>query len=226
MSCNGNNHGPTCDCGWGGRGSTGGHRAPPKIFASDTRLTTCPKCGAEVFFHTNGHGDGVFLDELGPPWPRHGCFPESEHSSALRKELTLVVPMPRRTLAPALGPGLLCGVVIERMTVSGQMYGPNGRNLVGIHSATRVLVGGTPDYGVTVYARPRQIARVDTCLVEMEVSLGRVGERQVLLVDGFVRCAPGRVSSRQRLCPNCRRALLWTPSSSSVSGVCHRCGLV
>src|SRR5580704_759180 len=33
-------------------------------------------CGALVFAHTNGHGDFVLLDELGPPWPIHGCYEE------------------------------------------------------------------------------------------------------------------------------------------------------
>lgn len=39
-----------------------------------TYPTKCPECKAAVFFHTNGNGDAVFLDSLGPPWPVHGCF--------------------------------------------------------------------------------------------------------------------------------------------------------
>jgi hypothetical protein len=31
-------------------------------------------CGAPVFAHTNGFGDFVLLDELGPPWPVHDCY--------------------------------------------------------------------------------------------------------------------------------------------------------
>lgn len=31
-------------------------------------------CGAKVFAHTNGGGDFVLFDELGPPWPVHECY--------------------------------------------------------------------------------------------------------------------------------------------------------
>lgn len=39
-----------------------------------TYPTTCPYCGARIFFHTNGNGDVVFFDALGPPWPKHACL--------------------------------------------------------------------------------------------------------------------------------------------------------
>lgn len=31
-------------------------------------------CGESVFAHTNGFGDFVLFDELGPPWPVHECY--------------------------------------------------------------------------------------------------------------------------------------------------------
>jgi hypothetical protein len=31
-------------------------------------------CGQSVFAHTNGDGDFVLFDELGPPWPIHDCY--------------------------------------------------------------------------------------------------------------------------------------------------------
>jgi hypothetical protein len=31
-------------------------------------------CGTRVFGHTNGVGDFVMFDELGPPWPVHECY--------------------------------------------------------------------------------------------------------------------------------------------------------
>lgn len=31
-------------------------------------------CGEGVFAHTNGFGDFVLFDELGPPWPVHECY--------------------------------------------------------------------------------------------------------------------------------------------------------
>ena len=39
--------------------------------------TTCfisGGCGSPVFAHTNGHGDFVLFNELGPPWPVHECY--------------------------------------------------------------------------------------------------------------------------------------------------------
>src|SRR4051812_48088746 len=34
----------------------------------------CKHCSAHVFFHTNGNGDVVIFDDLGAPWPIHGCY--------------------------------------------------------------------------------------------------------------------------------------------------------
>jgi hypothetical protein len=39
-----------------------------------TYPTSCFWCGELVFYHTNGHGDCVLLDDLGPPWPVHACW--------------------------------------------------------------------------------------------------------------------------------------------------------
>ncbi len=39
-----------------------------------TYPTRCFWCGEEVFYHTNGYGDCVLFDELGPPWPIHECW--------------------------------------------------------------------------------------------------------------------------------------------------------
>ncbi|MGH7515821.1 MAG: hypothetical protein ACREOQ_23215 [Gemmatimonadales bacterium] len=41
---------------------------------SQTHPTRCKYCKGAVFFHTNGHGDAVFFDDLGPPWPVHSCY--------------------------------------------------------------------------------------------------------------------------------------------------------
>jgi hypothetical protein len=41
-----------------------------------TRHTQCWWCGAPVYYHTNGNGDSVLFDELGPPWPIHPCWEE------------------------------------------------------------------------------------------------------------------------------------------------------
>jgi hypothetical protein len=40
----------------------------------------CPVCGAPVYFYQNEYGSRVFFDELGPPWPKHPCTDNAEHS--------------------------------------------------------------------------------------------------------------------------------------------------
>lgn len=95
--CNGWNHPPGCDCGWGGDTGSGGSRADffgsvnkvrPLQFASGllwrkdrrpafdaytTPNAQCPVCGESVFFYQSPYGGRVFFDELGPPWPKHPC---------------------------------------------------------------------------------------------------------------------------------------------------------
>ena len=38
----------------------------------------CYNCGQRVFMHTNGNGDWVILDELGPPWPIHAAITDEQ----------------------------------------------------------------------------------------------------------------------------------------------------
>lgn len=50
-------------------------------FASfTTPNATCPVCGESVFYYENSYGSKVWFDELGPPWPIHGCFEENVSS--------------------------------------------------------------------------------------------------------------------------------------------------
>jgi hypothetical protein len=103
IMCNAWNHPPGCTCGWGGEGHLGGDggwagrspsantstpvegrvRSVEDSFAEgDCRPTTCPICGAQVFF-IRYNGGSVFVDELGVPWPRHACFPRAGGQSHL-----------------------------------------------------------------------------------------------------------------------------------------------
>lgn len=34
----------------------------------------CLHCGKAVFFYRNDQGSRVFFDEIGHPWPKHGCM--------------------------------------------------------------------------------------------------------------------------------------------------------
>lgn len=97
------NHFPNCTCGWcrGGGGWRGGgshYRAPAApLPAVGTRTTwscddfccptTCPRCGAPVFF-VRHNGGSVWFDELGPPWPKHACFFDDLTGIRLRTHLT------------------------------------------------------------------------------------------------------------------------------------------
>ena len=43
----------------------------PESYTNPNAL--CPVCGVKVFFYQNIHGSRVFFDDLGWPWPKHGC---------------------------------------------------------------------------------------------------------------------------------------------------------
>jgi tetratricopeptide (TPR) repeat protein len=86
--CNAFNHSSTCTCGFGGIGHLGrgggwashnyievsGFRTTWRLHKDDfCRPTSCPICRAPVFF-VRHNGGSVWFDELGKPWPKHGCF--------------------------------------------------------------------------------------------------------------------------------------------------------
>jgi len=85
--CNAWNHPPQCTCGWGGLGHLGkrttGNESWIKFlgFTGISSYTIpnarCPVCGDAVFFYQSPNGGRVFFDELGPPWPKHGCTDNS-----------------------------------------------------------------------------------------------------------------------------------------------------
>lgn len=91
MRCNAWNHPRNCDCGWGGDtsgndGALGSSRRMTIVdgttWSRGSKLSynsytipnaRCPVCSASVFFYKSDAGGRVFFDELGPPWPKHGC---------------------------------------------------------------------------------------------------------------------------------------------------------
>jgi hypothetical protein len=91
--CNAFNHSYSCTCGWGGDGHTGkrignyanNSKLPQfKVYSQILRSCTvpnarCPVCGIKVFFYSSPNGGRVFFDELGPPWPKHGCTDNGRH---------------------------------------------------------------------------------------------------------------------------------------------------
>jgi len=69
--------------GCSGGGDGGSWRRPPPVHPSSVvrsfessgwrEPSRCPRCSADVYF-VRHNGGSVWLDDLGPPWPRHGCF--------------------------------------------------------------------------------------------------------------------------------------------------------
>jgi len=107
--CNAYTHSWGCTCGFGG--DTGGGRGrrrsytpvfrseeiPPPNLGTERRTTVasyvnpnahCPVCGAEVFFYRSPYNGRVYFDELGWPWPKHGCTDTSSvpRGAAPRRE--------------------------------------------------------------------------------------------------------------------------------------------
>ncbi len=42
---------------------------------------SCPVCGEAVFFYQSPHGGRVFFDDVGWPWPKHGCTDTRQNSA-------------------------------------------------------------------------------------------------------------------------------------------------
>lgn len=111
----GHNHYPDCTCGWcvGGGGYGGGPSygrpspvagpSGPSTWAQADgeccRPTTCPVCGASVFF-VRHNGGSVWFDELGAPWQKHACFDDDSIGTGLRELLHT-------------GPGALFGIIVK-----------------------------------------------------------------------------------------------------------------
>jgi hypothetical protein len=95
--CNSFNHHPSCTCGFGGDGHAGssygnshgyGLRSLSAgvTFESFIYPTSCPVCGAPVYFYRSPYDGRVFFDDLGSPWPKHPCT-----DSSLNKNVAHVI---------------------------------------------------------------------------------------------------------------------------------------
>ena len=89
--CNAWNHPASCNCGWGGVGYGRASVQPKRLRATLNSFVNpharCPVCGCAVFYYQSPDGGRVFFDELGPPWPKHGCT-----SNAKRAPVSATVP--------------------------------------------------------------------------------------------------------------------------------------
>lgn len=94
MSCNGWNHSPRCNCGWGGvsYGASSAASVAPRPVSFTNPNARCPICGASVFFYRSDSGGCVYFDDLGWPWPKHPCMDSATPS-----------PRPRTVATPVQG---------------------------------------------------------------------------------------------------------------------------
>lgn len=57
------------------------YKVEQTIFSSFTTPNAqCPICGDKVFFYQNSYGSKVWFDDLGSPWPIHGCFEDTKNT--------------------------------------------------------------------------------------------------------------------------------------------------
>jgi hypothetical protein len=120
MMCNGHNHSPGCRCGFGG--DTGGHdavsyglrySAREVVTRAGTWQTSCWWCGARVYFYRNDSGSCALFDELGYPWPVHGCwksFRGSRLTSILSAHAQFLATPPTSHWPPADRLSLVVGI--------------------------------------------------------------------------------------------------------------------
>ncbi len=116
--CNARNHSADCECGFGGDTAVYRVTAPSShcwAYRDDeyTRPTNCPICGAQVYFIRH-NGGSAWFDDLGVPWPKHGCF---DDDAGTRATQTLLADKGAQTL----------GVVIETHGVD---FDPTGQIIV------------------------------------------------------------------------------------------------
>ncbi len=86
----------------GGCSDREGHQDDP----AKTRVMKCPKCGGMTYYIEH-NGGFVWVDELGPPWPKHPCFDTEASRAASRARaakwvetggVTVVEHLPRHIL--------------------------------------------------------------------------------------------------------------------------------
>lgn len=91
-----------CSSGYAGSTATAVRSAPAGYDDDFCRPTTCPRCGATVFFIRH-NGGSVWVDELGWPWPKHGCFDTGHETLRSRHAFFVETPAGERSADLLLG---------------------------------------------------------------------------------------------------------------------------
>lgn len=101
MSCNAWNHSINCDCDFrGGHPNSGGWFGERSVPSRTERplspgehgftRSSCPICSEAVYFVRPFREGAVWFDEMGWPWPKHGCFADDADTSEVRVAISFV----------------------------------------------------------------------------------------------------------------------------------------
>lgn len=237
--CNAYNHDDACECGFGGTGhkgiSPGAFGAalylPPRQHSqpeSVTSPTTCPICGAYVFFHSNGNGDAVYFDELGHPWPKHACFEfddtprlpieASLNAAATRSRRPDFLNLPRRRsisdhlasrLAMSREPtAFVVGVVSESTGWSGRIAGGNAPTVTIAGAVCEVLtIASKNRLALDVYFRGRHRLNPVGEVLLVQCTSGTLRDHRVLVAVQNWVIKPGEFEETLRKCLHCGKPL-------------------
>lgn len=266
MGCNAWNHSPSCNCGF-----SGGHRrytpanfslSPheicrsfsywslygPKSSCSEslTYPITCPYCGADIFFHTNGNGDVVFFDDLGPPWPKHPCFNsisgryhykysytlyeistvKSRSWDFLWNERNTPANNARRIargILRSLDSGYSYGLVVDDERLRGHVIDDQGE--IAIHDGDVrcvTLVGSGCRWSIEVLVSANDTQRCRGTVLLGPVEQGRLGSIHVLFMRNAIVDAEDAEPAK---CPECGKTLIyWDQANKSHRhAICPQC---
>lgn len=185
-----------------------------------THPTRCPVCHALIFFHTNGYGDVVFFDDLGPPWPKHPCLTSEDSYRRASTSVELMRLVDARTLPTAISmpapqtrehaAAIVYGASYLNRTLTGLVLTRAARRVTFHHRghrpshATLFLtdIGLATGATVRVYAHKQSRAMVGD-VVRIRLAPTTLDGRRTLYVSECERLeVPGdafRTSRRQRL---------------------------
>lgn len=144
--------------------------------------TKCPRCGDSPIYFVRHNGGSVWFDELGQPWPIHGCFADDPASRALERIRTAAAGINRQTI---LGIMAANQVINSQIGLAVELF--NGRRACVIIASTTPLVVGSP---IAVF---RDADRSNGVLLTEHNSrlpiLGFIAAGALGLAEGWADCA-------------------------------------
>jgi hypothetical protein len=167
-----------------------------------TYPTTCfitGGCGGQVFAHTNGNGDFVLLDSIGPPWPIHECYYYRTPNDGGPRPERPCWDQVRAVDAGSLASGASVNIVGTVTDYAERALGkfPGFRDLprqaqqqirstlVNSSSVLRVVTGEGLEY--VAFADLRQVVVAERDIVGLKLRVKQVLNQKVFLVTQIVR---------------------------------------